>query len=51
MFAHIGVKFVDQRSAQVLSNRPTFLRTFAIDRPLDLEQGIDAAHELDCDRR
>jgi len=45
------VKIVDQRSAQVLSNRPTLLRTLAIDGPLDLEQGVDATNDLDRDRR
>ena len=51
MLAHIGLEIVDQRPAQVSSNRQALLGALAVDGALDLEQRVDAAHDLDCDRR
>jgi hypothetical protein len=47
LLAHIDLKRLDQRLAQFLANGSALLRRFAIDRPLDLEQGVDASHNLD----
>ena len=49
LLSHIDLKLIDQHPAQLLANSPSFLDALAIDGPLDVEQGIDAAHDLDCD--
>src|ERR1700679_2647548 len=48
--AQVKLKFLDQRSAFVPPNRQTFVRGFPVDRSLDLEQRIDATHDLHSDR-
>ena len=47
MLAHIDLQRLDQRPAQFLANGSALLRRFAIDGPLDVEQGVDASHNLD----
>src|SRR5262245_36623182 len=44
---HIDLKILDEGPAQCPPNIQTFLRTFAIDRPLDLEQRVDPTYDLD----
>jgi hypothetical protein len=51
LLAHIDLEILDQGPAQDLSNRQAFLGTLAVDGPLDLEQPVDAAYDLDRDRR
>src|SRR5690348_2918868 len=48
---HVNLKLLDQGLAPLLANRPALLGTLAVDRPLDLEQGVDAAYDLNRDRR
>ena len=49
--AHIGMEIVDQRPAQRAAHCQAFFGALSIDGSLDLEQGVDAAHDLDCNRR
>ena len=49
--AHIDMKIVDQWPAQRLADGQALLGALAIDGSLDLEQRVDAAHDLDRDRR
>ena len=49
--AHIGLEILVQGRAQLAARRQAFLCAQAIDGSLDLEQGADAAHDLDRDRR
>jgi hypothetical protein len=51
LLAHIDLKRLDQRLAQFLANGPALLGRFAIDGPLDVEQGVDASHNLDRNGR
>ena len=51
LLAHVDLELCDQRLAQVLANRLTLIGTFAIDGSLDVEQRVDAAHDLDRDGR
>jgi hypothetical protein len=45
------MKIVDQRPAERLPNGQALFRAPAVDGPLDLEQRIDPAHDLDRDGR
>jgi hypothetical protein len=47
---HVGFQIGDQRRAQGLTDRLALCGGFAIEWPLDLEQGVDPAHDLDRDR-
>src|SRR6185436_10718194 len=51
LLAHVDLKRVDQGLAPFLANRPALLGALAVGRPFDLEQRVDAAHDLDRDRR
>ena len=51
LLAHVNLKLFDKRLAPLLADRPALFGALAVDRPLDLEQGVDAAHDLDRDRR
>ena len=51
LLAHIDLKRLGQRLAQFLANGSALLRRFAIDGPLDVEQGVDASHNLDRNGR
>ena len=51
LLAHVDPELLDKRFAQFLASRPALLGTLAVDRPLDVEQGIDTVHDLDRDRR
>src|SRR5438067_12013637 len=51
MLAHLDLQRLRQRLAQYLENGSAFRRTFAIDGPLDVEQGVDASHNLDRNGR
>ncbi len=51
MLDHDGVESVDQRSAPFASNFEPLVGGEAIDLPLDLEQRVDAAHDVERDRR
>ena len=44
---HIDPKILDDRSAQRSPNIQPLKRTFAIDRPLNLEQRVDPTDDLD----
>ena len=50
-FAHIDLKLLEEGFAALLANRPALFGILAVDPALDLEQGVDAAHDLDRDRR
>ena len=49
--AHVETEIVNQRPAQHPPDSQTFLGALAIDGSLDLEQRVDAAHDLDRDGR
>ena len=49
--AQVDVKILDQRPAHSSPRSHPFLGALAIDRALDLEHRVDAAHDLDGDRR
>ena len=49
--AHEGMEIVDQGAALRAARSQSLLRALAVDRALDLEQRVDAAHDLDRDRR
>jgi hypothetical protein len=51
LLAHIDLKRLDQRLAQFLANGFVLLGRFAIDGPLDVEQGVDASYNLDRNGR
>src|ERR1700694_4431686 len=48
---HIGMKILDQWPARYLPGGQALLGAFAIDGSLDLEQRVNAAHDLDRDWR
>jgi hypothetical protein len=50
LLAHIGFESIDQRPARGSKNGQALLGALAVDRALDLEQRVDAAHDLDGDR-
>ncbi len=47
----VDLKRIDKRLAQFPSDRLALLGMLAIDGALDVEQGVDAVHDLDRDRR
>ena len=49
--AHPGMKISDQRRAQLAARRLASIGVEAVDRPLDLEQGVDTPDRLQRDRR
>src|SRR3984957_336842 len=51
LLAHVDLKRLDQRLAEFLANSSASLRRFAIDGSLDVEQGVDASHNLDRNGR
>ena len=51
LLAHIGHKIVDQCPALRSADGQALLGALAIDFALDLKQRVDAAHDLDGDRR
>ena len=51
LLAQIGMEIVDQGPAQRLPHRQALFGALAVDRALNLEQRVDAAHDLDRDRR
>jgi len=51
LLAHIDLQLLDQGPAVLPANCPALFGTLAVDPALDLEQGVDAAHDLDRDRR
>ena len=52
LLAHIGFQIGDERRAPAPGGQPFGGRRFvAIDRALDCEEGADAAHDLDRNRR
>ena len=50
LFAHIAFQRIDERTARSLSNGETYFNALALNRPLDLEQRVDAAHDSDRGR-
>src|SRR5271166_6923022 len=51
LLAHAGLEIIDQRLARGTSNRQARFGALAVDRALDRKQRVDAAHDLDGDRR
>ena len=51
LLAHIGFQIGDERRALRLANSLSLVGVLAIDRALDLEQSVDAAHDLHGDGR
>ena len=51
VLSHVNPERVDQRPARVATNSKALLGTLAVDRALDREQRVDAAHDFDSDRR
>ena len=51
LLAHVDQQPVDERLALRLTNDLAFIGRFAVNGPLDLEQRVDAAHDLDRNRR
>jgi hypothetical protein len=51
LLAHVDLKRLDQRLAKFLANSSASLRRFAIDGSLDVEQGVNASHNLDRNGR
>jgi len=49
LLAHVGFEIVDQGPARGASDRETL--ALAVDRALDRKQRVDAARDLDGDRR
>ena len=51
LLAHVDLEIVDQRPAFRTADRNALLGALAVDRALDHKQRVDAAHDLDGDRR
>ena len=52
LLAHVeSASSVHERLAQHLAHGPAFIGSFAVDGPLDLEQGVDPAHGFDRNGR
>ena len=51
LLAHVDLKLLDKRLAPFRANSSALLGILAINRPLDVEQGVDPAHHLDRDGR
>ena len=51
LLAHPALQVGDQRCAELLADSPALLGALAIDRALDLEQGVDAPDRLQRQRR
>src|SRR5258708_25488063 len=51
MHEHIGLQIGHERRALRLADGLSVVGTLAIDRALDGEEGVDAAHDLDRNRR
>jgi hypothetical protein len=51
LLTHIGFQIGNQRSALRLPDSLSVVKALAIDRALDCEQGVDATHDLDRNRR
>ena len=51
LLAHIGFQIGNQRRALRLADSLSMVGALAIDRALDCEEGVDATHDLDRNRR
>src|ERR1700733_10146895 len=51
LLTHIGFQIGNQRRALRLADSLSVVSALAIDRALDCEQGVDATHDLDRNRR
>jgi len=51
LLAHKELKLAHERLAQHLARGLAFIRSFAVDGPLDLEQGVNTAYDFNRNGR